>query len=362
MCRVFVSIAAFVLSASNPIASAGSSEEIYPGYTWQALGDGIYVHSRNDPLAGPVDGNSTIIVNDEDVFVVDPHINPAVARSVIAKIREVTDKPVTHVVNTHWHDDHTNGNHAFRQAFPDLQIVAHRATLASLEEEWQPMEDQRRTTYESVQGRDILAAADAIESEDPDRALGLRMFSGYRDALEPELPTMELVYPDLVFDERMVFERDDRKIVMQWLGGGNTAGDLLVWLPQDSLLITGDVLVAPIPFAFDSPMVEWVTTLGKVAELGAETIVPGHGAVQRDTRYLEQVASLLEVTIAAVREANAAGVGFAELSEAVDLKEQEQLFTGGDPLRTYAWKSFYYDPGLKSAWASLGFTVPEEQK
>ncbi len=343
------------------LATQDLDEVIYPGYTWRPLGGDVYIHTRNDPLAGPIDGNSTVIVNENDVFIVDTHINPAVARAVIAKIQSITDNPVTHVINTHWHDDHTNGNHAYRQTFPEATIIAHRATRASLDEEWEPMEDQRRSAFESVAGRDILAAAAAVEAEDPERAIMLRTFAGYRDALEPELPTMELVYPDLMFDERLVFERGERTIVVQWLGRGNTDGDAVVWLPEEKLLITGDMLVAPIPYAFDSPMVEWVGTLRKAAELGAETIVPGHGAVQNDATYLDQVTTLLEATLAAVRDAQAAGVGYEVLAEAVDLGEYERLFTGGDVTREYAWRSYYLQPGLASAWRSLGYPVPDEQ-
>jgi len=343
------------------LPSQRAVEVIYPGYTWQALGGGIYVHMWDDPLAGPIDGTSTVIVNDEDVFVVDTHINPAAARAVIAKIRAITDNPVTHVINTHWHDDHTNGNHAYRQAFPEARFIAHRATRSSLDEGWASMEDQRRRAYEAVRGRDLATAADAIEANDPDRAMTLRLFAAYRDALEPELPTLELVYPDLLFDDRMVFERGERTIVVQWMGRGNTDGDAVVWLPDDRRLIAGDLLVAPIPYAFDSPMVDWVGTLARVADLGAEIIVPGHGAVQRDMRYLAQVASLLDATIATVRDAHAAGVGYDHLAAAVDLTAQERRFTGGDAARAYAWRSFYLEPGLKSAWTSLGYPVPQTQ-
>ena len=75
-----------------------SAEVIFPGYEWRQVADGVYVHMREDPFAGPVDGNSTVIVNDEDVFVVDTHINPAAARAVVKKIKSMTDKPVTHIV------------------------------------------------------------------------------------------------------------------------------------------------------------------------------------------------------------------------------------------------------------------------
>ena len=134
----------FVALLSVP-TSGFAAEEVFPGYTWQAIGNGIFLHSQADPLSGPVDGNSIIILNEDGVLVVDTHINPAVARAVVAKIQSLTDVPVTHVVNTHWHDDHTNGNYVYRQAFPGVKIVAHRATLKSLREEWAPMEDQRRT-------------------------------------------------------------------------------------------------------------------------------------------------------------------------------------------------------------------------
>jgi glyoxylase-like metal-dependent hydrolase (beta-lactamase superfamily II) len=334
-------------------------EEIFPGYAWHDLGNGIYVHVQTDALAAPVDGNSTVIVTDHDVLVIDTHINPAAARAVIAKIRSITDRPVTHVVNTHWHDDHTNGNHAYRQAFPDVRILAHPSTVAALEREWQALEDQRREAYASVTDEEIRAFADSIEADDPQRAIGLRMYAGYKAALEVELETMELVYPDPVIDDRLVIERGDRTIVLEWMGRGNTDGDLVVWLPDDGVLITGDVLVAPVPDAFDSPMVDWIATLDRIAAVGARTIIPGHGGVQHDTAYLDMVRALLERTIAAVREAHGTGAGYDDLVAAVDLSAYETQFTGGDPVRLYAWRSFYLTPGLRSALVSLGLPVPE---
>ena len=126
------------------VASAAAAEELFDGYRWERIGDGIFLHRPADPLAGPVDGNSVVILTDRDVFVVDTHINPAATRAVINKVRNLTRLPVSHVINTHWHDDHTNGNQAWRSAFPGVRIVAHAATLASLREEWPPMLAQRR--------------------------------------------------------------------------------------------------------------------------------------------------------------------------------------------------------------------------
>ena len=279
--RVLICSLLFLLPAAGV-----ANEEIYPGYTWQALGAGIYLHSQNEPLAGPVDGNSVIIVNDDGVLVVDTHINPAVARAVIGKIRSMTDVPVTYVVNTHWHDDHTNGNHAYRQAFPDVTIIAHR------------------------------------------------------DALSIEFA--------------------NRNVELKWLGRGNTDGDVVVWLPDDKVLITGDLLVAPIPFAFDSPMVEWSATLRRLGEIDARLIIPGHGAPQYDDGYLVSVQQLIDATTSRVQSARENGAGFEDLAGAVNLEDYRRQFTGEDPERRWAWQSYFFGPGLKSAWTSLGYPLPAE--
>lgn len=333
-------------------------DETLPGYEWQEVARGVFLHQPADPLAGPVDGNSIIIDNGDGVVVIDTHINPAAARAAIAKVRDVLGKPVTHIVNTHWHDDHTNGNHAYRDAFPDAQIVAHRATLKSLREEWQALEDQRREAYASIEPEQLIAAADALD--DPQQAMGYRLYAAYVAALEPELPTMQLVYPDTVFDDSLVLDHGERRIEFQWLGRGNTDGDIIAWLPDDRILVTGDLLVAPIPFAFDSPMTDWVESLDKLAAVDAAIIIPGHGPVQRDSEYLDAVRDLLRTTVDEVRDARSNGADYAGLAEAVDLGEMEAQFTQGDADREFAWQSYFITPGLDSAWVALGYPLPEE--
>lgn len=340
--------------------SVGEAEEIYPGYTWQALGNGIYLHSQADPLAGPVDGNSTVVIDDDGVLVVDTHINPAVARAVIDKIRSLTDSPVTYVVNTHWHDDHVNGNHEFRKAFPDVRIVSHRATLKSLRDEWQAMEDQRRAAYAAVDVAQLRDRASAVEAEDPGSAIAYRVYAGYVEALRPELPTLVLEYPDTVFGDVMSLEFGDRPIEIRWLGRGNTDGDVVVWLPADGVLVTGDLLVAPIPFAFDAPMSDWRVTLGRLAGLDARILIPGHGPAQHDGRHLASVMELLDAFLGQVRAAHESGIDFEGLEAALDFDGLRDRFAGGDPERLWAWDAYFVRPGLNSAWTSLGYPEPDE--
>lgn len=336
-----------------------SAEEIYPGYRWQKIGNDVYLHSRNDPFDGPVDGNSVVIINRSGVIVIDTHINPAAARAVVEKIREITTQPVTHVVNTHWHDDHTNGNYVYREAFPHCKIMAHSETLKKLKQEWPAQIELRRKSYASLTQEQVLAAAEKLQASDAMKAQTYRVFAGYIEALKPELNSLEPVYPDTLVDEKLVIDEQGRPVVLQWMGAGNTAGDLVAWLPNDKIVVTGDLLVAPIPYAFDSPMLAWKKTLTEIRQLPAKTIVPGHGKPMADFRYLDQVLNLLDETVNKVREAAAHGRSLDDLSSSVDLGLQQQLFTNGDVIYRHAWKTNYIDPGLKSAWTSLGFVLPE---
>jgi len=340
---------------SGPVA-----EEIYPGYSWQALGNGIFVHSQSDPLDGPVDGNSVVIFSDDGVLVVDTHINPAVARAVIDKIRSMTEVPVTHVINTHWHDDHTNGNYAYRKAFPDIKIVAQRDTLRFLRDNWEAMENQRRTSYAGIDVEELRRKASVPDPADPDAAITYRVYAGYVAALRPELPTLQLEYPDTVFDDALPIEFANRRVELYWLGRGNTEGDTVVWLPEDRLLVTGDLLVSPIPFAFDSPMSDWAVTLRRLAGFDAQIIVPGHGAVQFDGSYLESVRALIEATTARVKTAKENGASLSDLGRVVDLSDFREKFAGEDAERLWAWQSYFSAPGLKSAWTSLGYPLHAE--
>ena len=78
-------------------------------------------------------GNTTVIIGDREVFVVDSTYRPSLAREDIAQIRQWTDKPVRYLLNTHFHDDHNNGNKTYMDAFPSLAIVAQEETKKDMD-------------------------------------------------------------------------------------------------------------------------------------------------------------------------------------------------------------------------------------
>src|SRR6185295_10239565 len=109
----------FVLSFSIFIATLTGIAQ--PRFKIVKLAKGVYAAIRTEPPGLTVNANSVFIINDSDVVVVDTTLTPGTARETIAALRQLTNKPVEYVINTHWHDDHIMGNQAYREAFPGVE-------------------------------------------------------------------------------------------------------------------------------------------------------------------------------------------------------------------------------------------------
>jgi glyoxylase-like metal-dependent hydrolase (beta-lactamase superfamily II) len=96
-------------------------------------------------------------------------------------------------------------------------------------------------------------------------------------------------------DGALTLTRGHRTIEIRAIGRGHTAGDLVVWLPQEKIVAAGDLVIAPIPLVGgdQSYVGDWPTTLDHLLALGATTIVPGHGPVMHDTAFITQWQKLL---------------------------------------------------------------------
>jgi cyclase len=97
------------------------------------LAEGVYEIQHKDALDGFASGNTTVIIGERQVLVVDSCFLPSAAREDIAQIRQWTDKPVAFVLNTHFHNDHNLGNRAYMDTFPSLTIIAHAETKKDMD-------------------------------------------------------------------------------------------------------------------------------------------------------------------------------------------------------------------------------------
>src|SRR5919205_333139 len=243
------------------------------------LAEGVYGAIFSEPRMDPVESNSLIVIGDDSVLVLDANRTPATARAVVAEIRKLTDKPVRYVVNSHWHDDHIFGNQSYKEAFPQVEFVAHRNTR----------KDMEKLAFPHIQGgvdRFTKALSDAETQlktgakpngeklTDKERAQLGEEVKVYRDVL-PKIKDIRLVLPTVTFDQRLTLYQGAREIQILYFGRGNTRGDVAVYLPRERVLATGDLLVHPVPFAYGSFLGEWIQALKKLRELDAAVIVPG---------------------------------------------------------------------------------------
>jgi glyoxylase-like metal-dependent hydrolase (beta-lactamase superfamily II) len=304
----------------------------------------VYLVHRPEPLREPVEANAVFVVNAEDVVVFEGGGAPLVAERTIALIRSVTDKPVSHVINSHWHGDHNLGNQAYRAAFPDVKIVGHPETHAAMT--GAPM---------GYVERYVPMLTGVIEQWTAELAEG--SLSPGRRALLPDLPLVRdelartvITPPDLLTDDRLVLQRGDREIHVLHLGRGNTPGDLVMWLPAERILATGDLVVHPIPYGFGSYPADWIKTLERLAEFNFDTLVPGHGEPQQDARYIRRLQALLTEVRRQVAVSVAEGRDLEATRAALDIAEFVDEFAGDNDDARRKFENWWRLPIARSAW------------
>jgi cyclase len=305
-------------SLAVAVAVAGpSSAAAQDLFDLQKVADGVYAALAKPRT--PINCNAAVIVFDDGVLVVDTHSRPSSATALIAQLKTITDKPVRYAVNTHFHWDHAQGNHAYPVAFPkQVSIVASEATRESLRTVGaERLKDQLANTpgeIASLKAR-LAKATDAAEQA------RLRDEIAQQEAYLAEIRSLELTLPDVTFDKSLYLHLGGRDIYLLFLGRGHTAGDVVVYLPKERVVATGDLLHGWMPFMGDGYPPEWVATLDALDQLEFDTIIGGHGTV-KPRAHLRFFRNYLADLIAAVRDARRRGetLDQAKVSVAAALK------------------------------------------
>jgi cyclase len=306
------------------------------------------------PDEQPGHSNSVFIINDEDVVVVDATRMPSRARKIIAAIRRLTSKPIRTLIHTHWHDDHVYGKQAFAEAFPGLEIIAHRDAREDMREISLPRnlpgyKKDYPAYVEQIEARLKKASAGAKPLSPEDRGQLERMAARIRSEIG-ELATLRPVVPNVTFDSALTLYRGDREIRLLHFGRANTRGDVVVYLPREKVVASGDMIVAPAPYAHGSYMSEWITANQRLAALDADVIIPGHGKIQRDKSYLTLETALIQSLVDQVRDAVKRGLSLVDTRKAVDLSAFRQRMAGEDRRRSADFDNYFVGPAVGRAY------------
>ena len=326
-------------------------------YETVKVADGIWAFIAPEPKSALVSGNSIAIIGDDGVLVVDSGMVPSLTRRMIGEIKQKTGKPVRWVVNTHWHWDHNFGNFVYRDAYPNVAIISTPFTRASMADFNPKMLDpyQKRGAeirkklherFEAHKNRD----GSAMTAEQYE--LMKLLLVDFDNAL-PEFAAGRIELPDETITDSLTLYLGKREVDIRFPGRANTAGDLIVWVPDAKALMTGDLLVGPIPFATGSYVADWIASMKKLDALDASVIVPGHGPVERDEKHLQQITSLLQTIYDQVQQAVNAGLSLEETKKKVDVAKYAEALTAGVLTRQKNYDEYFLQPVIETTWKQL---------
>jgi glyoxylase-like metal-dependent hydrolase (beta-lactamase superfamily II) len=323
----------------------------------QKVADGVYLFTTTPYADVGLSGNSVAVISDEGVLVFDANGTPETAATVLAEIRKLTDKPVRYLVNSHWHWDHWGGNQVYLAVFPGLQIITHEKTrelMLTVEPRWND-KGLKKELPQFLDGfeKQIAAAkakgapAERIKAAE-ERLTVDRNFLAQKQALHK-------TYPNVTFSDSLTIILGGREIQVLH-ARAITPGDTYLYLPKDKVLVTGDILLSPYPFAIGGTYpAEWLKTLNNLASLEAAVIIPGHGDAETNSDFLRSNAALFQIVLQQVKDDKAKGMTLDQTAEALAKQNPELAAKIGikDAETADAFKAYFLDVFVKRAYREL---------
>ena len=329
MRRIFLAAITIGLLAAATLLSAQTERKI------TKLTDGVYEiqHAQGGG------GNTTVIIGDRQVLVVDTGFLPSAAREDIAQIRQWTNQPVSFILNTHFHNDHNLGNRVYMDAFPAVTVIAQVETTKEMDR-FGPGSLMREEKDSYGIRQTVKKMLDSGKTDDgkvltEDDKKQLKDLLARQAVMIEELKGLKFQSATLTFEDGFSVDLGNREVQLKFLGRGNTPGDGVAYLPKEKILVAGDLVDLPLPNVLDGYPSEWTHTLQRLADLDANTIVPGHGPILHDKSYIYLLRDLLQSAVDQVNEklrqtAPAMFMTLDDVKSSVDLTPFRQRFAGND--------------------------------
>jgi glyoxylase-like metal-dependent hydrolase (beta-lactamase superfamily II) len=354
--RAIVAAALLGLVAAVPAAAHGAPEQKLAPFAARELAPGIHLLSLPADYSGPAIGNVIAIEQRDGYVLIDSGATAGHGRIVAGYIRALGAKPVKAEVFTHWHNDHPLGASEIRKAWPRVRVIATAATKAALlspaVQAAGPRPDDRNDVFIYNQVSASLATI-AMRKADPtttdgQRARYDRMAAALNDFAASYHGTY-IVPPTETFTDRLLLDDPERPVELRFLGRANTAGDAVAWLPKQRIVMTGDIVVSPVPFGFFSYPADWLATIEKLKAFPFALLVPGHGEPQTDAAYLDKLAATIRDIRAQVGPLAAQGLSLDDTRKRVDFSGQTAIF-GTTPRLKAGFESLWLAPMIENAW------------
>jgi glyoxylase-like metal-dependent hydrolase (beta-lactamase superfamily II) len=245
--NALVALAAFAAALQAPAQPAPRPvvPERVSASAWFVQGD----TALGSPANRNFISNAGFVVTPAGVVVIDALGSPALARELLAQIAKITDKPVTHVILTHYHADHIYGLQEFKKT--GAKVIAHRGGLEYL-------------NSETAQARLVAS----------------------RQELAPWIDAQTRLVPaDEWIDGPRELVVGGVRLLLRPIGPAHTHEDIVVSLPAERVLFAGDIVFrGRVPYVGQADSGHWIAALNTVLGLDPEVLVPGHGPLSHSAR------------------------------------------------------------------------------
>ena len=260
------------------------------------LAEGVYAHIVQPD--GNAVGNAGFVLLEHSVLVFDTHFTPEAGQALMAKLRTVTTKPVRYIINSHFHPDHTHGNQAFGGT---PQIISSSNARRDMLQQDQPAMNR---TVGVAQSQIAKMQKDLLQGQDEKQKEMLRRQIRARQEFLERMSKFKLQPAVITLDDSLTFLEGTRRLQLLYQGSGHTDGDVVLYLPSEKVVFTGDLFFnKAIPNVQDANMHAWISTLKEIQKLDADKFVPGHGPVgtRKDLEaflaYLEDLKSIVQTSV-----------------------------------------------------------------
>src|SRR5882762_11993902 len=319
--RVTVLFALFIAAWLWLDARAQGGGPVVSGaHRFEKVADGIFYATASGTMN--IGSNRAIIVTDDEALVVDSGITPAAGRALAADLKAITSKPIRYVVDSHYNYDHAHGNQVFMQ---DAQVIGHDNTrkrmLGNVLEQY--------TYLNSVQP--LPARVEALrqriaQEKDPQQKTALeRQVANSLSYLE-QVKETKVTPPSVTFDRSMTIVRGGREMRILYLGRGHTDTDVVVYLPKERIVCTGDLMESVVSYMGDSFPEDWIATLERLKAIDFDTVMPGHGVVFKGKTKIEAFQNYLRDVITQVTALRKQGLSADDAAQKVDVTAYRNEF------------------------------------
>lgn len=333
-----------------------SEADRYGPWVASTIRPGVHLLAAAPDWFGPVVGNVTLIEQSDGWVVIDSGLAASHGREVVRYARSLSPKPIKAVAITHWHNDHPQGVSAIRDAFPNVRIISTTGTEQGLlgpisfGVDYKPNPEADAAI--AKQGADYLEQLKKLLQDPataPDRRERVKKAIVQYQAFPKDFAGTYVVPPTETFERRLGLGDSLRPVELIHLGRANTDGDLVAWLPNEKVVATGDIVVAPVPFGFFSFPGDWIETLGKLKAMPFEILIPGHGDPQRDRAYIDKLVTAISDIRAKVAPLAKAGVKQDEVKAKVDWASTIAPFAD-TPRNKVNFEGLFIDPMIPNAY------------